>query len=113
MIVCTFLTLQTHVLVLVRVRQTVLQQAVDQNLVSILGSSSHRGQIVRSIRHALSSCCNHDVRISSYYSLRADDYGLDRGSAHFVHRRGDCAFGQSSTEDDLTGGILAETTIQS
>jgi hypothetical protein len=84
MVIGALLSLQTHVLLLVCVCQTILQHTVDERLVTELGTSPHVGEVVRSVRHALGTGGDDDVGIAGNDGLRADDQRLDRGGAHLV-----------------------------
>jgi hypothetical protein len=109
MVIRTLLALEAHVLVLERVSQAVLEHAVYQRLVAELGASSHVGQIVWGVAHALASCSDDDIGIASYDCLRPKDDGLEGGRADFVDGCSDDIFGEACAEHDLTGGVLAET----
>ena len=110
-VVGALLTLQTHVLLLVCVGKTVLQDTINQRLVTKLGASPHVGKVVRSVRHALSTGSNNNVGIASDDGLRTDDNRLDRGGAHLVDGGGNGRLGKTSTDGALAGGVLTKAWI--
>jgi len=111
MVVCTLLALKTHVLLLVRVGQTVLEDTVDKRLVTELGASPHDREVVRSVGHALRSSSDDNVRIAGYDGLRTDDERFDRGGADLVDGGCDGGFGETSADGTLAGRVLTEATI--
>lgn len=112
-VIGALLALQTHVLLLVCVGQTILQQTVDQRLVSKLGACPQVGEVVGSVGHALGSACHDNVGIAGYDGLRADNEGLDGRGAHLVDGGCDGRLGEASAKGTLTGGILAEAEAMS
>ena len=72
-VVGALLTLQTHVLLLVCVGKTILQDTVDQRLVTELGAVPHGGEVVGGVRHALGTGGDNDFGIASDDGLRTDD----------------------------------------
>jgi hypothetical protein len=107
-VVCALLSLQTHVLLLVCVGQTILQHTVDEGLVSELGAGPQVGEVVGGVGHALGSRCDDDVGIAGYDGLGADNEGLNGRGAHLVDGGCDSRLGESSANSTLAGGVLAE-----
>jgi hypothetical protein len=104
----TLLSLESHVLLLVSVGQTVLEKTVDQRLVSELGAVAHVGEVVGGVGHALSSGSNDDLGIASYDGLGTDNQGLDGRGAHLVDGRGYGRLGEASANGTLAGGVLTK-----
>jgi hypothetical protein len=107
-VVGALLTLQAHVLLLVCVRQAVLQHTIDKRLVSELGASPHDGEVVRGVRHALGAAGDHDIRVAGHDGLRTNDEGLDRRGADLVDGGGYSGLGETSTNCALAGGVLTK-----
>ena len=80
-------------LLLVCVGQTILQNTIDQRLVSELGTRPQVREIVRGVGHALSAGGHDNVGIASYDGLSANNEGLDRGGAHLVDGGRNSGFG--------------------
>lgn len=78
-------------------------------MIAELGARPQVGEVVGSIGHALSACCDYDVGVSGYDGLGAEDEGFDGGCAHFVDSGGYGGFREAGAKDDLTSGILSET----
>lgn len=72
-VIGALLTLQTHVLLLVCVGKTVLQDTINQCLVTKLGASPQDGEVVGGVRHALGTGSDNDVGIASDDCLRTDN----------------------------------------
>ena len=108
-VVGAFLALQTHMLLLVCVGQSILQHAINERLVAKLGASSHVWKVVRHIGHALCATCDNNVRIASDNCLRADDKSFDARGADLVHGGGYSGFWKASADCALAGGVLTET----
>jgi hypothetical protein len=107
-IVSALLTLESHVLLLVGVGKTILEDTVNQRLVAELGTSPHVGEVVGDIRHALGTGSDNDIGIASDDGLGTDNQGLDRGGAHLVDGGGNGRLGETSTNGALAGRVLTE-----
>jgi hypothetical protein len=108
-VVGALLALQTHVLLLVGVGETVLEHAVHKGLVAKLCTSAQVGEVVGGIRHALGTTSHDNVGISGDDGLSADDEGFDRGGADFVYRGGDGGIGKACANGNLAGRVLTKT----
>lgn len=95
-------------LLLVYVREAILEQTVNKGLVSKLGTCPQIGEVVGSVGHALSTRGDDDVGIASDDGLGTNDESLDRGCADLVDGCGDGGFGETSTNCALAGRVLAE-----
>lgn len=84
-VVCALLTLETHVLLLVGIGQTILEHAVDERLVAKLGTGAHSGEVVRGVGHGLCATSDDNVGGAGQDSLSANDDGLDTRGADLVH----------------------------
>lgn len=102
---------QTHVLVRVRVGQTILEDTIDEGLVAELGTRAQVGQIVGSVGHALGTSSDDDVGIAGDDGLSTDDEGLDRRGAHLVDGGADDGLGEACSDGTLAGGILAKAGV--
>lgn len=111
MVVRALLALETHVLLLICVGQTILEDTINERLVSKLGTCPHIWEVVGSVRHALGTGCDNDVRIASDDGLRANNQGLDRRGANLVDRGSDGGLGQTSANGTLAGRVLAEAVL--
>jgi hypothetical protein len=103
------LSRDTHVVLLERVGQTILKNAVNECLVAILGTVSEVGEVVRSVGHGLGSTSNDDIRGAEHNVLGTEDNSLEGGSADLVHGGGDDGLGKSSTKGTLSGRALTDT----
>ena len=108
MVLGALLSLQSHVLFLVRICKTILQHAIDERLVTELCTGAKVGEVVRGIGHALSTASDDDVGISGDDGLGTDNEGLDGRGADLVDGGADNGFGQSSAEGTLAGRVLAK-----
>lgn len=72
-VVGTLLSLQSHVLLLVCVGQTVLEKTINQRLVSELCAVTHVGEVVGRVGHALGSGSNDNLGIASHDCLGTDN----------------------------------------
>jgi hypothetical protein len=108
MVVGALLTLETHVLLLVGIRQTILEYTIDKRLISELGASPQDREVVRSIRHALRASGDNNIRISSHDGLCANNERLDGGRADLVDGGSNSRFGKTSTDCALAGRVLAK-----
>ena len=113
MILGALLTLQTHVLLLVCVCQTILQDTVNKRLISKLRTSPHVGKVVGSVGHALGTGGHDDVRIASHDGLGTDNQCLDRGGADLVDGGCNSRLGETGANGTLAGGVLAKAVIVS
>ena len=102
------LALQAHVLLLVGVRQAVLEDAVDEGLVTVLGAVAEVGQVVGRVGHGLGAAGDDDGRGAEHDVLGAQLDGLEGRGADLVHRRGDGGLGEAGADGALAGGTLAE-----
>ena len=73
-----------HVLLAVGISETVLEDAVDEGLVAVLGASAEVGQVVRGVGHRLGTAGDDDVGGAEHDVLRTEDDGLEGGGAHLV-----------------------------
>lgn len=109
MVLGALLSLQSHVLVLVRIGKTILQHAIDEWLVTELCTSAKVGEVVGGVGHALSTASDDDVGISGDDGLGTDNESLDGRGADLVNGGADNGLGQSSAKGTLAGRVLAET----
>jgi len=109
MVTGALLSLESHVLLLVCVCETVLKHAVDERLVAELGAVAHGGEVVGGVGHALRAGRDDNVGIASDNSLSTDNQGLDGGGADLVDRGSNRRLGEASTNGTLAGRVLAET----
>lgn len=110
-IVGTLFALQTHVLLLVRVGKTILEDTIDERLVAELGTSPQVGEVVGDVGHALGTGSDNDVGIASDDGLGTDNEGLDRGGAHLVDGGGNGRLGETGANGALAGRVLAEARL--
>lgn len=104
------LTGQTHVLLLaVSVRQTILQHAVDDGLVAVLGAVTQGWEVVGYVGHGLGAAGDDNRGVARYDGLGAEDDGLETRGAHLVHAGADYGVGDAGADGTLSGGCLAET----
>jgi hypothetical protein len=108
MVFSALLALESHVLLLVRIGQTVLEHAIDERLVAKLGARPEVGEVVRGVGHGFGTASDDNVCIAGYDCLGAEDQGFDGGGADFVHSGCDGGLGEASTEGDLAGRVLSE-----
>ncbi|KAI6760697.1 hypothetical protein HG530_009557 [Fusarium avenaceum] len=73
----TELSSDTHVVLLERVGQAILKNAVDKCLVAVLGTVSEIGEVVRSVGHRLGSTSNNDIRGAEHNVLGTKNNGLE------------------------------------
>lgn len=107
-VVRALLSLETHVLLLVCVGETILEETVHKGLVTELGTVPEVGKVMRGVGHALGSSCDEDIGISGHDGLGTDDEGLDRRRAHLVDGSADDGLRETSTKGALAGGVLAK-----
>ena len=105
-----FLSCETHVLALVGIGKTVLQDRVDQRLVTKLCASAHVREVVRGVGHGLGATSNNDIGSTSHDSLSAENNGLGGGSADLVDSGADDGLGKTSAEGALARGVLTKAT---
>lgn len=96
-------------LLFVRVGQTVLEDAVDESLIAVLGAGAKVREVVGGVGHGLGAASNNHVRSSEHDVLSSEDDGLETGGADLVHRGGDGAVGEASANGTLAGRGLAKT----
>ncbi len=108
MVVGAFLSLQAHVLLLVCIGKTVLENTVDQRLITELGASPHVGEVVGNVGHALGTGSDNNVGITGDDGLRTNDERLDRRGAHLVDGGGNSRLREASTDGALAGGVLTK-----
>lgn len=99
---------KTHVLVLVGVGETILENGVNQRLVAELGAGAHVGEVVRGVGHGLGTTSNDDVGATGHDGLGTEDDGLGSRSADLVDSGTDDRVGDTGTESTLAGRVLAE-----
>lgn len=107
MVLNTKLSRDTHVVLLERVGQTVLEDTIDESLIAVLGAVSEVGEVVRSVGHGLGSTSNDNVGGAEHNVLSTKNDGLERRSADLVHGRGDDSLGKACTEGTLAGRALS------
>lgn len=107
-VIGTLLALQTHVLLLVGIGQTVLEDTIDQRLVTKLGSIAHVGKVVRGVGHGLGTTSNDNVGGAGEDGLSGKDDGLDAGGADLVDGGADDGLLETSSKGALTSRVLAE-----
>ena len=100
---------KTHVLVLVGISETVLQDSVNERLVAELGAGAHVGKVVGSVGHGLGTTSNDDVGTASHDGLGTENDGLGGGCADLVDGGADDRVGNASTESALAGRVLTKT----
>jgi hypothetical protein len=100
---------ETHVLVLVGIGETILQDGVNEGLVAELGAGAHVGEVVRGVRHGLSTTSDDDVGTTGHDGLGAEDNGLGSGSADLVDGGADNRVGDTGTQSTLAGRVLTES----
>jgi hypothetical protein len=108
-VIDTELSRDTHVVLLEGVGQTILEDTVDEGLVTVLGAVSEVGEVVRSVGHGLGSTSNDDIGGAEHDVLGTKDNGLERRSADLVHGRGDDGLRETSAKGALAGRTLADT----
>lgn len=95
-------------LLLIRVGQTILEDTIDQGLVTELGAVPQVGKVVRDVRHALGTGGDDNVGIASDDGLRTDNECLDGRGAHLVDGGRDDRLRETSTNGTLAGRVLAK-----
>ncbi|KAI7165201.1 Acetyl-CoA acetyltransferase [Hortaea werneckii] len=108
----TLLSSETHVLLCVCVRQTVLQHAVDHAHVAELGTSAHVGEVVRGVAHAFRTANDDTVSATAHDRLCAQAHSLHRTGADLVYGRGYHAVRQAGVDGTLSGRVLAEVGLE-
>lgn len=98
-------------LLLIRIRQPVLEHAIHQRLIPILSSGTQVGQVVRDLGHGFGAAGDHDGGGAGHDGLGAEDHGFEARGAHFVDGGADGGGGEAGAEGALTGGVLADTII--
>jgi hypothetical protein len=98
---------ETHVLAVVCVGETVLQQTVDELLVAELGAVAHVGEVVRDVGHALGTASDDNLSVAAHDGLGSEGDGLDRRGADLVDGGGHGGLGEASLDGALSGGVLA------
>lgn len=104
------LTGKTHVLLLVRVGEAVLQDTVDEGLVAVLGAGSKDREVVGSVGHGFGTASNDDVRSAEHDVLGAENNGLERRGADLVHGGADGRLRKAGTDGALSSRSLTKTT---
>lgn len=102
------LGLETHVLVLEGIGQTVLEDTVDEGLVAVLGTGAEVGQVVGGVGHGFGTGSDDDVVDTEHDVLGTEDDGLQRRGAHLVDGGGDDVLAKASTDSGLAGGSLTQ-----
>lgn len=109
MVLCTLFSLQSHMLLLVCVCQSILEDTVYKGLVAKFGTSTHGWEIVGSVGHGFGSSSNDNVGGPSHDCLSSTDHGLDARGTHFVDGSAYSRFGEAGANGTLSGRVLAET----
>lgn len=103
------LALETHVLLLEGIGQTILENTVDEGLVAVLGAASQVGEVVGGVGHGLGATGDDNGRGAEHDVLGSEDDGLEGRGADLVDSRADGAVGETGADGALAGGSLAET----
>lgn len=76
-VIGALLALKAHVLLLVCIGQAILENSVDERLVTELGTGAQVGEIVGSVGHGLSTTCDDNVGGTGENGLGGDNDCLD------------------------------------
>lgn len=103
---------KAHVLALVCVGETVLQDTVDELLVAELGAVAHVGEVVGHVGHALGAASDDDIGVAAHDGLGSEGNGLDGGSADLVDGGRDGGLREAGVDGALSGGVLAQVGLE-
>lgn len=102
------LSLDTHVLRLVHVGKAVLQDTVDELLVTELGAGAQGREVVRDVGHGLGATGDNDLGVASDDGLGTENDGLQGRSADLVDGGSDGCLRKAGAEGALAGRVLAK-----
>lgn len=103
---------KTHVLALVCVGETVLQDTINELLVAELGAVAHVGEVVGHVGHALGTASNDNVGIAADDGLGSEGDSLDGGGADLVDGGSDSGLRETGVDGALSGGVLAKVGLE-
>ena len=99
-------------LLLEGVGETILEDAVEEGLVAVLGTVAEGGKVVGGVGHGLGAAGDDDGGGAEHDVLGAEDDGLERRSADLVHGGGNDGLGEASAEGGLASRALSEASRQ-
>src|SRR6185312_9589784 len=107
-LLCNVLASVTHVVVVIGVPQSVVHHGVDNLAVSEAITLASVRQKIRSVRHALHTSGDDDLRVARLDGLLSQSHRFQSRAAYFVDGCRRYSRGQSAAECRLTCRILTQ-----